>query len=221
MAGRTLLLFRPTDLRLHDNYVLARAIARGAPLLPLFCFDPRHFGSSRHGNPRQSSLRANFLIESVADLRANLKEKLGADLLVAIGEPEKIIPSLVRSSSAEHGGPVVVMTSLEPCSEETNSDKRIRKALKPMQGTLETVWQRTLYHPDDLPPKAKFEVMPDSFTPWRNHVEKVDTPVRSPLATPRANQSTEHATRPSSRHFIHILHSQHERAHPMCLHFFL
>ena len=42
-------------------------------VLPLYCFDPRSFGTTPFGNPKTGSLRAKFLLDSVQDLKANLR----------------------------------------------------------------------------------------------------------------------------------------------------
>ena len=42
-------------------------------VLPLYCFDPRSFGTTPFGKPETGSLRAKFLLDSVQDLKANLR----------------------------------------------------------------------------------------------------------------------------------------------------
>ena len=47
------------DLRMHDNEALAAANREGTSLLPVFCFDPREFGSggaaASRGGPRPNT----------------------------------------------------------------------------------------------------------------------------------------------------------------------
>ena len=74
--------FVRNDLRLHDNPVLAQ-IARhkgSAEVLPVYIFDPRHFGTTRRDSPKTGSFRSKFLLESVNDLRASLRS-IGSDLV--------------------------------------------------------------------------------------------------------------------------------------------
>ena len=65
-ARRSIVLFRPTDLRLLDNLALRKAVETGGPMLAVYCFDPRHHGTSRLNTPRLSVTRARFLLESVS-----------------------------------------------------------------------------------------------------------------------------------------------------------
>merc|ERR1740138_720430 len=73
-ASRVIVWFR-NDLRIHDNECLSRASAiQGAEVIPLYCFDPITYGTSpRMGIPRTGTFRAQFIRESVADLRGNLR----------------------------------------------------------------------------------------------------------------------------------------------------
>ncbi len=49
------------------------AVCMPVQVLPLYCFDPRSFGTTPFGNPKTGSLRAKFLLDSVQDLKANLR----------------------------------------------------------------------------------------------------------------------------------------------------
>lgn len=89
-----LLWFR-TDLRLLDHQPLTRACQQGSLLIPLYCLDPRHFGQTAFGFPKTGSFRAQFLLESLADLRQQLRAR-GSDLVIRQGQPEQVIPALAR-----------------------------------------------------------------------------------------------------------------------------
>ena len=101
---RTILWFR-NDLRLHDNAIVAAAVAtvadKGHTVVPIFCFDDR-FMSARNvidqhphtrkvADPKMGRFRAKFLLESVNDLRSSL-QALGSDLFVFYERPEAVIP---------------------------------------------------------------------------------------------------------------------------------
>ncbi|HZG39280.1 MAG TPA: deoxyribodipyrimidine photo-lyase, partial [Nodosilinea sp.] len=88
----TLVWFR-NDLRLHDHQPLDQALRTGQTVLPVYCFDPRQFGQTSFGFPKTGAYRAQFLLESVANLRQSL-QALGSDLVVRVGQPEVIIPDL-------------------------------------------------------------------------------------------------------------------------------
>lgn len=53
----------------------------------MYCFDPRHFGTTPYGSKKTGDYRAKFLLESVQDLKQNLKS-IGSDLLIHMGRPE-------------------------------------------------------------------------------------------------------------------------------------
>ena len=67
--------FARNDLRLHDNPVLAQIAAHKGDkeVLPVYLFDPRHFGTTHRGSAKTGAHRAKFLLESVVDLRTKLR----------------------------------------------------------------------------------------------------------------------------------------------------
>ncbi|MEV0717412.1 deoxyribodipyrimidine photo-lyase [Asanoa sp. NPDC050611] len=75
---RTAIVLFTRDLRLHDNPALATACAAAEQVVPLFVFDPALAGRSPN--------RDRFLHQSVADLRALLRER-DSDLVVRSGDP--------------------------------------------------------------------------------------------------------------------------------------
>lgn len=109
---RTVLWFR-NDLRIHDNPIVAEAIAvakKGEQIVPVYCFDPR-FTSAHNvldqkphtrlvGDPKMSGFRAKFLMECVNDLRRSLRS-LGSDLLVFYDKPENVIPGAPHMTTTE------------------------------------------------------------------------------------------------------------------------
>lgn len=87
----------------------------------MYIFDSRLFGSNTQFQSGQelkhntavkcSARRAKFLLESIKDLRYNL-EKRGSGLLVAYGEPEKVLSSIaskVRKKDNDNGTVVNVV----------------------------------------------------------------------------------------------------------------
>jgi deoxyribodipyrimidine photo-lyase len=179
---RTIVWFRGTDLRLHDNEVVSRAVEsirrnKTADVVPVFCYDPRWFCESkfRSGSVKTGPYRAQFLMESVQNLKENLL-RIGSDLIVASGPPEDHIPKLVPQ-----GWSCTVYAQKEVTSEEIAAEKAVKNAL-PRFSSLELVWGSTLYHVDDL----NFDVyhaMPTVFTPFRQKVENGAT-VRQTLPSP-------------------------------------
>ena len=175
---RTVLWFR-SDLRVHDNPLLAAAQQGDKEVLPVYCFDPRQFGSAQWGCAKTGALRARFMLESVADLRQSLRQ-LGSDLVVGVGKPEELLPRLLPGPGSS------IVTSEQVTSEELAVDRALRAALQLQSSTtrLQTVWSGTLYERNDLPFRDDLSDMPDVFTPYRNKVES-KSQVRPPLAPPK------------------------------------
>ena len=77
-------------LRLHDNPALLEACRSASAVYPLFVLDPKFTSSDI-----MSANRFQFLIQSLEDLDAQLKE-LGSQLFVVRGKPEEQLPLLVE-----------------------------------------------------------------------------------------------------------------------------
>lgn len=82
------------DLRLGDNTALNAALAMGAPVIPVFIFDPALLQGERFGVPR-----LKFLIKGLAALDAELKRR-GSGLVVRRGDPLAVLPALLTETNA-------------------------------------------------------------------------------------------------------------------------
>jgi len=82
------------ELRVHDHPPLCAALAAHDAVLPVFCVDERLI-RGRFPSPA----RVWFLLESLAELRASLRERGGA-LAVRVGRPEEELPRLAREAGA-------------------------------------------------------------------------------------------------------------------------
>ena len=78
------------DLRLHDNPALHLACARARQVVPVFVVDPAIAAPPN---------RARFLAESLADLRASLRER-GGDLVIRDGDPAAEVIKLAGETKA-------------------------------------------------------------------------------------------------------------------------
>lgn len=156
---RTLVWFR-NDLRIHDNEALAEAFKDGE-VLPVYIFDERQFGETYFGLKKTGAFRAQFLRESINDLKESL-QRLDGDLYVDKGKPEELIPMLVEEYNIDQ-----VFYHEEVTSEELAVEEAIEESLKV---PLVSFWGSTLFHPEDLP----FEQhnVPLVFTQFRKKVEK-------------------------------------------------
>jgi len=172
---RVIVWFR-NDLRLHDHEPLQDALKVSSDIVPVYCFDPRQFGQTSFGFPKTGKFRAQFLLESVADLRRSLQNK-GSHLVVRIGHPEAILPVLASEVQAQ-----AVYWHEEVTSEEIEVEDALASKLEAAGVTVQTFWGATLYHPDDLP--FPIHQLPEVFTQFRKQVEKRST-VYEALATPQ------------------------------------
>ena len=94
MSNASIYWFK-NDQRLLDNEGLCQAVAYGQPVLSIFIIDPRWFNTIVYGERKADRLRFEFLVQSLKDLKSNLKE-LGANLDIQVGHPETILPKLSK-----------------------------------------------------------------------------------------------------------------------------
>jgi len=174
---RILYWFR-NDLRLHDNEGFFRAVQDAEAVIPVYCVDPRHTRElTAIGRPKTGPFRAQFLQESLDDLRHRLREK-GGELVILRGNPEVVLPEMAREYQVD-----AIYASKEVTQEETNAESALSKALKSLNVDIEFFWGSTLYHVRDLPfPIARLD---DIFTAFRTKLEK-NTPIRPTFPEPES-----------------------------------
>ena len=163
MSKKILVWFR-NDLRLHDNEMLVEAIAKSDSILPVYIIDPRLFGSTKYGTLKTGSIRAQFILESVAALRISLKQ-IGGNLLVAEGKPEVIIPVLVQEYEINE-----VYHHREVADEETQISTLVENGLWKLRVNLKHFIGHTLYNKEDLPFPIKD--IPDAFNQFKKKIER-------------------------------------------------
>lgn len=189
-----LILFR-NDLRIHDNEALSEA-SKADRLIPVYVFDPRKYAATEYGFPRVGPLRIRFLMETVSNLRNNLRRR-HSDLVIRTGKLEEIVPALVKEYRVSD-----VFLHAEPTSEERKEEDELEAALAslnpnallntdaspkpsgsetPIGIHLRKFWGSTLYHRDDLSMGA--HQVPEVFSNFRKRVEK-SSRVREFIAMP-------------------------------------
>lgn len=162
--NKIILVWFRKDLRIHDNEVLLEAVRKGDAILPVYCFDPRHYGPTEYPARKTGIIRAKFILESVADLKTSLQH-LGGDLVTVVGKPEEEIPKLVARYGVSE-----VYHHREVAFEETQVSERVEEALWKQQVNLKHFIGHTLYHKEHLPFPIKD--IPDMFTNFRKKVER-------------------------------------------------
>ncbi|CAI5536239.1 unnamed protein product [Closterium sp. Naga37s-1] len=190
-AHRTVVQWVRNDLRLHDNEALAAAHNEAAAVLPVYCFDPRDYGSpslsppispafsspslspwltplygkSASGFDRTGPHRARFLLQCVAALRVALRER-GSDLVLRVGRPEDVLPRLARAVGAQ-----AVVLQQEVTAEESRVEAAVAARLKEEGVEAQTYWGSTLFHVDDLP--FALPHMPSNYSAFRQAVSRI------------------------------------------------
>ncbi len=164
----TNLIWFRNDLRINDNNSLNKA-AQGERVIAVYFFDPRQFVIGDFGFKKTEKFRARFLIETVAELKANL-EKLNITLLVFKNKPEQLLPELVKEHQIKS-----IFSQKEWTRDKnlvrTNILEKIPKDLK-----FEETYDQFLFHPEDVP-YGGFDKIPEVFTNFRKKCEK-NTKVR-------------------------------------------
>lgn len=169
MSGKTILVWFRKDLRIHDNEILTEAVRKGNKIIPVYCFDPRHFELTSFKTLKTGAIRAQFLIESVSDLRQSF-QKAGGDLIIRLGKPEIILPELVAQYNVHE-----VYHHREVASEETGVSALVEDALWKLKINLKHFIGHTLYHKEELP--FPINNIPDVFSNFRKKIER-DSSVR-------------------------------------------
>ncbi|ABI77145.1 deoxyribodipyrimidine photolyase family protein [Hyphomonas neptunium ATCC 15444] len=87
MSGVHVIWFK-RDLRVHDHAALAAAVASGAPILPLYIFEPGYWALPEH-----SRRQFDFVRDSLEELDAALKAR-GTKLVIRMGSAIDVFSAL-------------------------------------------------------------------------------------------------------------------------------
>ena len=159
MKRRIIVWFR-NDLRLSDNEALHQACLDADEIIPVYCFDPQHYALTDWGFPKKGARAAQFIIESVADLKEAFSNKT-VPLQIRLGDTSQILKTLADQWQ----------TNLIYCAEEvTKEEKDLEINLADRGLQLRKFWQYSLYSKEDLP--FPIDQMPEVFTSFRKKMEK-------------------------------------------------
>ncbi|QKJ28585.1 DASH family cryptochrome [Mucilaginibacter mali] len=188
MSERIILVWFRNDLRIQDNEILLEATRKADKVIPVYCFDPYYFKTTPSGTLKTGNFRAKFLIESVQNLRDNLRA-MGSELVVRIGSPTEVIPQLAAEYAVNE-----VYHHREVAFEETGISEQVEAALWKIKLNLKHFIGHTLYHKEDLPFPIKD--IPDSFATFRKKIERdssvrVIVPAPQTISTPDINDAGE------------------------------
>lgn len=159
---KNLFWFR-NDLRVRDNEVLHQATKNGESVVAVYCFDPRHFEIGQYGFKKTEKYRAQFLIETVSELKNQL-EGLNIDLLVYHDLPENRIPKLCEDYDIES-----IYIQKEWTQEEVDIESSTRENCSEDINWC-SCYNQFLYHPEDI--NFEIDKTPQVFTAFRKKLEK-------------------------------------------------
>tara|TARA_B110000238_G_scaffold201133_1_gene255092 strand:- start:23034 stop:24344 length:1311 start_codon:yes stop_codon:yes gene_type:complete len=159
----TALIWFRNNLRVHDNLSLKKATENHSKVIAVYFFDPKLFKTDAFGFQKTAKFRAKFLLETITDLKENLKA-LNITLLTYLESPENRIHVLCDALSIS-----TIYTQKEWTREEVSTENLINSTLS------DTVYftadyDQFLYHPDAV--SKDFSKIPDVFTIFRKKLEK-------------------------------------------------
>lgn len=151
------------DLRVADNYVLEHATKNHEHIIAAYCFDDAHFENGGFGFKKTGKYRAKFLIETIQNLKANLKA-LNIELFIFKGQPDTCLSQLISEHDIKN-----VYFQKEWTSEEEHVFNNLKRVV-PKDVIFTSNYDQFLFHPEDI--NMSFAKIPQVFTNFRKHVEK-------------------------------------------------
>lgn len=183
--SRTLLWFR-RQLRVDDQPLFT---GDDAPTIGVWALDPREWlADDALGFARCGSHRLRFLLESVDDLRQSMRS-LGSDLIVRVGQPEKVLTELVEQMRIDR-----VRFVKEPGTQERTAERAVCRSLSAFKGVeLDAIDPETLFEIEDVWSAAR--ELPEVFSKWRRQSEK-RLELGMPIARPETLEPIDDAVEP-------------------------
>ncbi|MDT0293200.1 DASH family cryptochrome [Mesonia ostreae] len=161
---KTGLIWFRNDLRTRDQLSLYKAQQECDKLIAVYFFNPNHYELTNYGFKKTEKFRAQFLIETVENLRENLK-KLHISLLVFKEQPHEVIDKLIQEFSIED-----IFYQEEWTSEEVLEVKKVKDSVS-NNVAFNSSYDQFLIEPPALP-YSDFEKIPEVFTRFRKKLEK-------------------------------------------------
>lgn len=162
------------DLRLEDNEAIVEATKNACQVIYVYVFDDIFFKDNDHsGFRRVGKFRLKFLLESVHNLRENLRAH-GADLIIRTGRAQDEVFNLANELKTSW-----VFCNRERTKDELQIQDELEHNLWSIGQELRYSRGKMLYYTQDLP--FPISQTPDSFSQFRKEVDKI-IEVRHPLA---------------------------------------
>jgi deoxyribodipyrimidine photo-lyase len=164
--NNTGLIWFRNNLRTKDNASLEKAVENCNKIIAVYCFDPKLFKIEKFGFQKTAKFRAQFLIETITDLKENLAN-LNVTLLTYFESPENKIHEICDAFSID-----AIYTQKEWTKEEIITNNLIKDTLSETIDFIED-YDQFLYHPETV--SKNFNNIPDVFTQFRKKLEKYIT----------------------------------------------
>lgn len=170
------------DLRLQDNSGWNQLANSHDSLVGVFVLPQRWLDSGDYGTKGLGAFRLKFLLESLQDLRMQLRE-LGSDLVMLVGDPATEVAAYAQSIQA-----AAVAVGEHPGSDEQDD---VAKARRLVNIPITQSENFTLFNRAELP--FELNELPDIFSQFRKRVERqAIQPLAAPPAQPRAAFENSH-----------------------------
>lgn len=163
VKNTTGLVWFGNDLRIHDNDVLSYAVKNHTKVIGVYIIDPFLFEENMLFFKKMDVFRAQFLLESLHDLKHQLLTK-NISLLVFLDKPEIKLKAICDSYQIDS-----IYKQKEWTHEENISKIKVQKSLQNTIKIIE-VYNQFLYHPEDV--NIKIENIPQVFSNLRKKLEK-------------------------------------------------
>ena len=174
MRNNRAIVWFQKDLRIHDNEALIEASSNAKEVIPVYVFDDRELNNQTDilQIEKTGSFRSRFLIESVEDLRNNLRER-GSELIVRSGISEDILFDLAKQFEVD-----AIYCNRERTREEVFRQESLERLLWSIGREVRYSRGKMLYYTADLP--FPITHSPDNFQQFKKEVERF-VAVRQPL----------------------------------------
>jgi deoxyribodipyrimidine photo-lyase len=157
------LIWFTNNLRVRDNRSIELACEKHEHVIAIYVFDKHTFESNIFGFKKIERYRANFLLETVHDLKEHLAQK-NITLLSYFDIPEVVIPKICKTHLVKE-----IFTQTEWTTEEVATCKKVASNLTD-DCTITHSYDQFLYHPEDI--NIDIESIPAVFTNFRKKLEK-------------------------------------------------
>ena len=179
-----ILFWHRRDLRISDNLGLAIATEQAKKVVGLFCLD-----SGILDGDDIAPARVTYMIGCLSELQKNY-QKLGSQLLILRGEPQKAIPQLAEALEAKA---VYWNLDVEPYAKQR--DRSVREALLEKGIDPKNFWDQLLHAPGDILTKSSdspYKVYTPFWRSWKE-AEKPGVAQKIEQLTGLSNAETKRA----------------------------